>query len=123
VENPEIYRQNYGFDLWNAGYDGAMNFAYQHQEGQSTWNDFDSTDYRDFVFAYPTSNGVIDTIQWEGWREGVDDTRYLASLKKTEGSDTSARAIVADSLAKGDDMATTREKVINQILISQTPTP
>ena len=77
-----------------------------------------TTHFRDHVFAYPTSNGVIDTIQWEGWREGVDDTRYLATLIKHEGSDTSARAIVSDSLSKGDDMATIREKVIDQILIT-----
>ena len=44
VENPEIYRKNYGFALWNAGYDGAMNFAYQYQFGQSIWNDFDDAD-------------------------------------------------------------------------------
>ena len=63
--------------MWNAGYDGAMNFAYQHAYGPSIWNDFDSasTHYRDHVFAYPTTDGVIDTIEWEGWREGVDDTR------------------------------------------------
>ena len=42
VENPEIYRKNYGFTLWNAGYDGAMDFAYQGQYGNSIWNDFDS---------------------------------------------------------------------------------
>ncbi len=34
VENPEIYRKNYGFALWNAGYDGAMDYAYQHRYGQ-----------------------------------------------------------------------------------------
>jgi hypothetical protein len=129
IENPEIYRQNYGFALWNAGYDGAMDYAYQHQEGQSIWNDFDSKDYfygiayRDFVFAYPTSNGVIDTIQWEGWREGVDDTRYLASLKKLGWSDASVRAIITDSLSKGENMATIRKKVIAQILISRSPIP
>ncbi len=120
VENPEIYRKNYGFALWNAGYDGAMDFAYQWTSGQSIWNDYDSgsNNFRDHVFAYPTSNGVIDTIQWEGWREGVDDTRYLATLNKLEGSDTSARAIISDSLSKGEDMATIREKVIDQILIT-----
>ena len=30
--------------------------------------------------AYPTVNGVIPTIQWEGYREGYDDLRYLATL-------------------------------------------
>ncbi len=52
----------------------------------SIWNDFDSSlkgkRFRDHVFAYPTSNGVIDTIQWEGFREGVDDVRYFQTLKK-----------------------------------------
>jgi hypothetical protein len=121
AENPEIYRKNYGFALWNAGYDGAMNFAYQYGFGPSIWNDFDSaeTHFRDHVFAYPTSNGVIDTIQWEGWREGVDDTRYLATLIKHKGSDTVGRAIITDSLSRGDDMSTIRKKVIKQILISQ----
>jgi len=118
IENPEIYRRNYGFVLWNAGYDGAIDFAYQFMYGKSIWNDFDNANIRDHVFAYPTSNGVIDTIQWEGWREGVDDTRYLATLIKHEGSDTSARAIVADSLSTGENMASIREKVIGQILIN-----
>ena len=31
--------------------------------------------------AYPTASGrPIDTRQWEGWREGVDDVRYLSTL-------------------------------------------
>jgi len=118
VENPELYRKNYGFALWNAGYDGAMDYAYQGEVG-FIWNDYDLvsvTRNRDHVFAYPTSNGLVDTIQWEGWREGVDDTRYLASLMKKDGSDTSARALIAGSLSNGDNMTTIRKKVIQQIL-------
>ena len=42
--------------------------------------DFDTTGYRDHNMTYPTIDGVIDTIQWEGWREGVDDVRYLSTL-------------------------------------------
>jgi hypothetical protein len=127
VENPEIYRKNYGVSLWLSGYDGAMVNAYQSTFGQSIWNDYDAPGwvdegelyhYRDHVFAYPTSNGVIDTIQWEGWREGVDDTRYLAKLVKLKGSDESTRALVADSISKGQDMETIRKKIIERILIS-----
>jgi hypothetical protein len=118
VENPELYRKNYGFALWNARYDGSMDYAYQHEAG-ALWNDFDSVNFRDLVFAYPTSNGVIDTIQWEGWREGVDDTRYLATLIKQEGNDASAKEVVVDSLSLGDNMATVRKNIINHILISQ----
>ena len=84
VEDPGIYRKNYGFALFCAGYDGIMDYAYQHSFGH-IWNDFDHDRYRDHVFAYPTSDGVIDTTQWEGFREGVDDLRYLAVLKKKNG--------------------------------------
>lgn len=80
VENPEAYRRNYGLILWQNDYDGAMDYAYQHSFG-SIWNDFDGK-YRDLVFAYPTVDGVIDTIAWEGFREGVDDVRYVTTLQK-----------------------------------------
>ena len=79
VEEPETYRRNFGLLLWKAGYDGAMDYAYQHSFGHE-WNDFDNSSYRDHTMAYPTENGVIDTIQWEGFREGVDDVRYLTTL-------------------------------------------
>jgi hypothetical protein len=78
-EEPETYRRHYGLELWKAGFDGAMDYAYQHGFGH-VWNDFDSPRYRDHVFAYPTLNGVVDTIEWEGFREGVDDVRYVTTL-------------------------------------------
>jgi len=80
AEMPLTYRRNYGLALWKAGYDGAMDYAYQHSFGHA-WNDFDHRTYRDHVMAYPTADGVIDTIQWEGFREGVDDVRYVTTLK------------------------------------------
>lgn len=79
VENPDVYRRNFGFDLWRAGYDGAMNYAYQYGMNE-IWNDFDHKVYRDHVFAYPATDAVIDTIQWEGFREAIDDVRYLTYL-------------------------------------------
>ncbi len=81
AENPFIYRLNYGFTLWQARFDGVMDYAYQHSSG-FIWNDFDNERKRDMVFAYPTADGVIDTIAWEGFREAVDDMRYLASLEE-----------------------------------------
>lgn len=81
VERPEVYRRNFGLVLWRSGYDGAMDYAYQHAF-HHIWNDFDDRDYRDHVFAYPTVNGVIGTLEWEGFREAVDDTRYVATLEK-----------------------------------------
>lgn len=79
-EEPETYRRNFGLLLWRHDYDGAMDYAYQHGFGH-VWNDFDSTHYRDHNFTYPTVNGIVDTIQWEGFREGVDDVRYVTTLE------------------------------------------
>lgn len=78
VENPVVYRRNYGILLWQNNYDGAATFAYQSSFGNS-WNDFDGS-LRDLIFTYPTVDGVINTIAWEGYREGVDDVRYLTTL-------------------------------------------
>lgn len=78
-EKPETYRRNYGLVLDCAGYDGGMTFSYYW----FGWNDFNiMPPYRDHNFVYPTADGVIDTIQWEGYREGMDDLRYLATLRK-----------------------------------------
>jgi PKD repeat protein len=132
VENPEIYRKNYGFTLWYDGYDGSMDFAYQNKFGQSIWNDFDTPPrdyqgtiyyYRDHVFAYPATNGVIDTIQWEGFREGVDDTRYVASLIKKDGSTVSAKALVSAGISNNDNMTAIRKNVIAQVLLSNPAAP
>lgn len=79
-ENPEIFRRNYGLELWRNDYDGAMPYAYQDSMG-FIWNDFDHGLYRDHNFTYPTVDGVIDTLAWEGFREGVDDVRYITTLE------------------------------------------
>jgi len=80
-EEPETYRRNFGLVLWKAGFDGAMDYAYQHAFGH-IWNDFDHKTYRDHNFTYPTVNGVVGTIQWEGFREAVDDVRYVTTLEQ-----------------------------------------
>jgi hypothetical protein len=79
MEDPVIYRRNYGFKLWQSGVDGVCLYPYQHVFG-NLWNEFDNPDYRNEMMTYPTDNGVISTIQWEGMREGIDDVRYLTTL-------------------------------------------
>jgi hypothetical protein len=123
-EKPETYRRNSGLLLWQRDYDGEMNYAYQHHRG-NIWNDFDYQSYRDHVFAYPTMDGVVDTIEWEGFREGVDDVRYLTTLLKTieevKGSrnTSSAEAWLAD--LKSSDLTTkdldaVRSEIIDHLL-------
>jgi hypothetical protein len=85
VEKPEIYRRNYGLKLWQNNYDGAFDFVYYaafgpHIAEWNPWDDFLHSYWRQHCMVYPTADGVVDTIQWEGWREGVNDCRYLATL-------------------------------------------
>jgi len=90
VEDPAVYRRNFGLVLWKAGFDGAMDYAYQHGF-HHVWNDFDDRTYRDHNFAYPTVDGVIPTIAWEGFREAVDDVRYVTTLEKAIRAAPAAR--------------------------------
>ncbi|HJN19106.1 MAG TPA: DUF4091 domain-containing protein, partial [Armatimonadota bacterium] len=125
VEEPHTYRRNFGLLLWEAGYDGAMDYAYQHSFGHE-WNDFDSQSYRDHTMAYPTVNGVIDTIQWEGFREGVDDVRYLTTLiEAIEAAEAAGgrKARLADdsrswieSIDPHDDLDAIRGEMIRRII-------
>ena len=78
-ENPEVFRRNYGLALWQLDYDGFATYCYASNMG-CPWNDFDHIDFRDHNFVYPTTDGVIDTLAWEGYREAVDDIRYASTL-------------------------------------------
>ena len=79
-DDPEIYRRNYGLVLWKNNYDGIGIYAYRHSPG-NPYNDFDGG-MRDLNLTYPTINGAIDTVVWEGYREGIDDVRYVTTLTK-----------------------------------------
>jgi len=131
---PNTYRKNYGLYLWQNGYDFASTWAYQGHDGTS-WNVFDYDDvygdgtkksFYDESFTYPTINGAVDTIEWEGWRESVIDTMYLSTLiefikkAKNEGKEVSLAQIFIDNLKNKDleneDMDSLREEMIDNIL-------
>lgn len=77
LEDPDTYRSNYGIKLLVNGFAGACNYQYQ----RGAWNDFADPNGRMNTMAYPTVSNPVPTKQWEGWREGVDDIRYLTLLK------------------------------------------
>ncbi|HUT26268.1 MAG TPA: carbohydrate-binding family 9-like protein [Sumerlaeia bacterium] len=109
VEDPEVYRRNYGLLLDREDYDGGMTYIYYHG-----WNDFNIQPWRQHNFVYPTIDGGVDTIQWEGYREGIDDLRYLATLRKAvaeaeksgdaaaKDAAAQARAFIAEMDVSGD---------------------
>jgi len=120
LEKPETYRKNYGLSLWKNNYDGAMDYAYQHPFGYA-WNDFDDKTYKDHMMVYPTRNGYINTIQGEGYREGVNDLRYLATLQ--EAIRISQNKMLANQaelwlkdLSLDEDLDIIRQKMIDWIL-------
>lgn len=143
VPIPYLYRKNYGFYLVKSDFDGAFPFAYQisfpdtysydtgilnnricltSRSGYcSAWNNFDSALFYDHMFTYPTSNGVIDTIQWEGYAAAITDTRYyytLIDLMKKRCTKNDARCNFDPmSLIDVDDPAGTRQRIIDKIKI------
>jgi len=129
IENPETYRRNYGLVMWKYDYDGIANNAYQQTFG-FIWNDFDHNVYRSHSFTYPTIDGVVDTIAWEGYREAIDDVRYITTLEtiiskmKNSGKHSvavsNAEKFVNDlrnsSAIETDDLDDLRRKIVTNII-------
>lgn len=113
LEMPNLYRRNYGIGLVCNGYDGAMNYAYQDSFGH-IWNDFDHNKYKDHAFTYPITDGIIDTVQWEGFREAVDDVKYLSTLISLEGE--SAFKYICFYSSGEKNLNKIREKIVDRIL-------
>jgi hypothetical protein len=124
-ENPDFMRRVHGLHLYKANHDGIGNYILSCTE----WNDFlGSYNYRCFNMTYPTRDGVIDTLEWEGTREAVDDVRYATKLKqlakkaiatgKTEAVYAGRRALQWLELLdeKSADLNAARLEMINYIL-------
>lgn len=79
-ENPAFMRRVHGLQIYKANYDGIGNYILD----ATRWNDFlgDVHNFRGFAMTYGTREGVIDTLQWEGVREAVDDVRYATLLRQ-----------------------------------------
>ncbi|MCA9133204.1 MAG: hypothetical protein KDA45_08615, partial [Planctomycetales bacterium] len=100
-ENPDVFRRLEGLARYKAHYDGSFNYIYfsglhsslYKKQKQNVWNDVMGGSFRGMNLVYPTANGMIDTIAWEGYREGIDDVRYATKLKQE-----AARAIASGQM-------------------------
>ena len=122
TENPAFNRRQYGFGAYRAGFSCAFNYAH-HILG---WNDLGEA-YRKMMFVYGTGNGCVDTLQWEGFREGLDDIRYATKLmqlaKPMALSENSAARyeakkalqLIADADGDNFDLSTLRLEMIRHI--------
>ena len=77
-ENPDYMRRQHGLGLYKKDYDMMYNYGY-HEGG---WNDFHTNTYRNMNLVQYVRDGVIDTLAWEGIREGIDDIRYATCMLK-----------------------------------------
>ena len=121
VENPMLYRRNYGISLWKANYDGFATYCYYDSFGHP-WDDFDSLSYRDHNLVYPTADGVVDTLAWEGFREAVDDIRYASTLaiairdNPAHPQAAAARDFLDKVTGNEADLDALRQTIVNWIL-------
>ena len=107
-ENPDVFRRMEGLARYKAYYDGSFNYIYfsglhptlYERQKQNVWNDFMGGAFRPMNLVYPTSSGVIDTIAWEGFREGIDDVRYATKLKQEAAKAISSGEVEAVYTAK-----------------------
>lgn len=125
VENPAYIRKQYGLVPYRNNFSMLCNYSFSI----NPWNDLSKDTYKPMVFAYCTRGELVDTMAWEGFREGVDDIRYATLLKQlaieardSEGAidrryaGRKALQYLADLDVTGGDMNVARLEIIDRIL-------
>jgi len=122
AENPDLFRRHHGLLLYKADYDGSSNYILYEKTGGFVWDDYFPGDYRAFCVVYPTIDGLIDTLAWEGYREAIDDVKY-ATLLKTLAEHVPNSPVAREALqwleatdAKTADLDQVRREMISFIL-------
>ena len=124
VENPAFVRRQYGLGPYRAGFGCNFNYAH-HLQG---WNDISHSTYRPMMLVYGCGGGCLDTIEWEAFREAIDDIRYATLLQQLARPLVTSRDVEARYTAKkalqflsdldGDDydLGATRLEIMRYIL-------
>ena len=78
---PDIWRRTKGLRYYYADFDGLHEYVLFYNRWNH-WNDFKwRGSYTQMQIVYPTYDGIIATLAWEGVREALDDIRYLSLLR------------------------------------------
>jgi Concanavalin A-like lectin/glucanases superfamily/Carbohydrate family 9 binding domain-like len=96
----EWMRLSNGYWLWQSPIMAHVPWKYL-SPGGNPFDDLDS-DRHDFAYAapHPTKPEMVSTLEWESFREGYDDLRYLVTLEK------------AIAKAKGSPAKTAAQKLL-----------
>ena len=122
-------RRHHGLLLYKSDFDGTCNHAWfvERDSIQDFWLPYG---YRDLLINQ-IRGGVLDSLAWEAFREGMDDIRYGTLLRQT-----AARAIASGNMdavfaakkalldleladARTVDLTTLRLEIINHLLALQ----
>jgi len=93
-------RMTYGFGFWRSGFRTLIPWIYKSESG-NPWNYLDGT-YMDFFNRTADDGSPIPVAMYEAYREGIDDGRYITTLKRwaerarNAGRDDLARKAEAD---------------------------
>ena len=80
--SPALFRRRYGLAMWRNGEGGAIPWEYSGH-GSKYRPYMERPAGRFYAVTHPTWDGdPIDTIIYEAFREGIYDTRYMATLEK-----------------------------------------
>ena len=98
-ENPQFVRYQHGL----LSYFSNMSMIENYEFATDPMNDRANVVYRPMVITYENADGLMETIQWSGFREGVDDMRYLTCLmllarEANEKGDADARLTAKKAL-------------------------
>ena len=95
-ENPQFVRYQHGL----LGYLAGISMIDNYEFAIGPMNDRAHDVYRPMVMTYRDADGLMETIQWSGFREGIDDMRYATYLKllvaEAFGKNPGRKAIPAD---------------------------
>jgi len=73
-------RMTYGFGFWRSGFKALTPWIYQSVVGDP-WNYLDGA-YMDFFNRTDDEGRPIPCVLWECYREGIDDVRYVTTLRR-----------------------------------------
>ena len=76
-ENPQFVRMQHGM----LGYLSGLTMTYNYEFAIGSWNDRVNELYKPMAITYSCGDGLMETIQYAGFREGCDDIRYATYLK------------------------------------------
>ena len=113
LNNCRQARNSSGFGFYRRPAEAMFYWHYQAYNGNPFY-DFDGT-ARDWCSAYPGPDGPIPTMDWESIREGIDDMRYIATLKalaaRAQAGNAAQQAAAQAALAELDAVLTLDETI------------